>query len=45
VRSILAAGAGAPQPTPAGQALVLELPHVPTRSLADYTLDKIGEVS
>lgn len=45
VRAILAAGAGTPQPTAAGDALVLELPHVPTRSLADYTLDKIGEVS
>lgn len=45
IRSILAAGAGTPQPTPAGEALVLELPQVPTRSLADYTLDKIGEVS
>jgi hypothetical protein len=41
VRSILAAGAGTPQPTTAGDALVLELPKVPTRSLADYTLDKL----
>jgi site-specific DNA recombinase len=31
VRSILAAGAGTPQPTTAGDALVLELPRVPTR--------------
>jgi len=38
VRSILAAGAGTPQPTPAGDALVLELPRVPTRSLSDYAL-------
>jgi hypothetical protein len=38
VRSILAAGAGTPQPTTAGNALVLELPRVPTRSLADYAL-------
>ncbi|MBD3147057.1 IS21 family transposase [Microbispora bryophytorum] len=49
VRSILAAGPGTPQPTAAGQALVLELPAVPTRSLTDYTLDKlsdtIGQVS
>ncbi|MEU6718078.1 IS21 family transposase [Nonomuraea sp. NPDC046802] len=48
IRSILAAGAGTPQPTAAGDALVLELPTVPTRSLADYTLDKldpVGEVS
>ncbi|GAA0968865.1 hypothetical protein GCM10009555_015000 [Acrocarpospora macrocephala] len=45
IRSILAAGAGTQQPAPAGDALVLELPQVPTRSLADYSLDKIGEVS
>ncbi len=38
VRSILAAGAGAPDPRPAGEALVLELPVVPTRSLADYAV-------
>jgi transposase len=38
VRSILAAGAGTPQPTMAGDALVLELPRVPTRPLSDYTL-------
>jgi len=38
VRSILAAGAGTPQPCPAGDALVLELPTVPTRSLADYAI-------
>jgi transposase len=36
VRSILAAGGAAPQPRPAGQALVLTLPTVPTRSLNDY---------
>ncbi|XRQ08669.1 IS21 family transposase [Actinomadura welshii] len=42
VRAILAAGPGAPQPRPAGQALVLDLPPVPTRPLSDYT---IGEVS
>ena len=35
VRSILAAGTGTPQPTTAGDALVLELPRVPTRSLSD----------
>jgi transposase len=39
VRSILAAGTGTPQPTPAGDALVLELPRVPTRPLSDYALD------
>jgi transposase len=42
VRSILAAGAGTPQPRAAGDALVLELPHVPTRPLSAY---KIGDVS
>jgi len=40
VRSILAAGTGVPVPQPAGQALVLTLPSVPTRSLADYALDR-----
>jgi hypothetical protein len=38
VRSILAAGTGTPQPTAAGDALVLELPVVPVRSLADYAI-------
>ncbi|MDB5911237.1 MAG: Integrase catalytic region [Massilia sp.] len=42
VRSILAAGAGIPQPRPAGDALVLELPKVGTRPLSAY---KIGDVS
>jgi hypothetical protein len=42
VRSILAAGAGTAQPRPAGDALVLELPHVPTRPLSAYT---IGDLS
>ena len=32
VRSILAAGTGTPQPRPAGDALVLDLPTAPTRS-------------
>lgn len=45
VRSILAAGAGTPQPAPAGQALVVDLPQVPVRPLEAYTLDKIGQVS
>ncbi|MEU0566976.1 IS21 family transposase [Nonomuraea sp. NPDC005983] len=40
VRSILAAGAGTPQVRPAGDALVLELPYVPTRPLTAYTLDQ-----
>ncbi|HET6910604.1 MAG TPA: IS21 family transposase [Mycobacteriales bacterium] len=39
VRSILAAGTGIPVPQPAGQALVLTLPSVPTRSLADYAIE------
>jgi hypothetical protein len=40
VRSILAAGAGTPEPGPAGDALVLELPVVPVRSLADYAIER-----
>jgi len=39
VRSILATGGHAPHPTPAGQALVLKLPSVPTRSLDAYRID------
>jgi transposase len=39
IRSILAAAGAAPQPRPAGEALVLTLPSVPTRSLADYAID------
>jgi transposase len=42
VRSILDAGAGTPRPRPAGDALVLELPVVPTGSLADYAIDRSG---
>src|SRR5882724_8806261 len=38
VRSILAAGPGTADPRPAGDALVLELPAVPVRPLADYAL-------
>ena len=38
VRSILAAGTGIAQPRPAGEALVIDLPSVPTRSLADYAV-------
>jgi hypothetical protein len=38
VRSILAAGAGTPQPRTAGDALVLELPVVPVRPLTDYAI-------
>jgi transposase len=36
VRSILAAGAGAPRPAPPGHALVLELPQVARRPISDY---------
>jgi transposase len=42
VRSILDAGAGIPQPRPPGDALVLKLPMVPTRPLADYAIDRSG---
>jgi transposase len=38
VRSILAAGGAGPSPRPAGQALVLTLPAVPTRPLSDYAI-------
>jgi transposase len=38
VRSILSAGGAAPSPRPAGQALVLTLPLVPTRSLEAYRI-------
>ena len=38
VRSILAAGSGTPQPRPAGDALILDLPVAPTRSLDAYTV-------
>lgn len=36
VRSILAAGAGLPRPVRVGEALVLDLPNVPRRSLSEY---------
>jgi transposase len=39
VRSVLAAGKGVPRPSSRGEALVLDLPKVPTRSLADYATD------
>ena len=38
VRSILAAGTGAPQPAAAGEALTLGLPVVPVRPLSDYAI-------
>lgn len=39
VRSILAAGAGVPDPHPAGEALVVDLPKARTRPLADYAVE------
>ncbi len=41
VRSILAAGAGTPQPRPAGDALILDLPVAPTRSLDAYKITTV----
>lgn len=38
MRSILAAGAGTPHPRPPGDALILDLPVAPTRSLDAYTV-------
>jgi hypothetical protein len=38
VRSILAAGTGTPQPRPAGDALVLDLPSAPVRPLDAYKI-------
>jgi hypothetical protein len=47
VRSILATNGHNPKPTPAGKALVMTLPSVPTRSLDAYRIDAAdgGEVS
>jgi transposase len=42
LRSILAAAGAAPTPRPAGQALVLTLPTVPTRPLSAYAIDHLG---
>jgi transposase len=42
VRSILAAGAGTPQPVPPGDALILQLPVVPTRPLSAYAIGGSG---
>jgi transposase len=42
VRSILAAGPGTADPRPAGDALVLDLPAVPVRPLADYALGALS---
>lgn len=43
VRSILAAGAGTPQPRPAGNALILDLPVAPTRSLDAYKVTPVAD--
>jgi transposase len=43
IRSILAAGAGVPEPrVPAGDALILDLPAVPVRPLADYAIGALS---
>jgi transposase len=42
VRSILAAGAGTPQPATAGDALAMDLPGVPVRPLADYAIGSLS---
>jgi Integrase core domain len=43
IRSILAAGAGVPEPrVPAGNALILDLPAVPVRPLADYAIGALS---
>src|SRR5450755_3502480 len=43
VRSILAAGAGVPEgQVPAGDALILDLPAVPVRPLADYAIGPLS---
>jgi len=42
VRSILAAGAGAPQPAAAGETLTPGLPAVPVRPLADYAIGSLS---
>jgi len=43
VRSILAAGVGTPQPREAGDALILDLPVAPTRSLDAYKITAIAD--
>ena len=43
IRSILAAGAGVPEPRiPAGNVLILDLPAVPVRPLADYAIGALS---
>jgi len=43
VRSILAAGVGIPQPREAGDALILDLPVAPTRSLDAYKITAVAD--
>jgi hypothetical protein len=43
VRSILAAGVGTPHPRPAGDALILDLPVAPTRSLDAYKITPVAD--
>jgi transposase len=43
VRSILAAGTAAPEPRPAGDALVLDLPTAPIRSLDAYKITRTSD--
>lgn len=45
VRSILDAGPAAPTPARAGTALDIAAPAVPTRTLADYSVDRLREVA
>ncbi len=45
IRSILAAGAGTPQPRHAGNALVIDLPLTPGRPLSEYTPVSLPETS
>jgi hypothetical protein len=40
VRSIIAAGTGVPRPAAPGDALIVELPLVPTRSLSEYAISE-----
>jgi len=40
VRSILAAGTGVPRPRAPGDALIVDLPTVATRSLSDYAISE-----
>lgn len=42
MRSILAAGAGVARPRDAGDALVIELPIVPTRPLSAYAIEGLS---